>query len=216
MSRSKPIVVIYSDDSNYAGALSAILISDFEVQVFDSRDTRSFAEIVRPVAPAVLVHDSSATGEMTALGDVARACPTLVLGPDEAAVLIEAVEAGAIGYMSRESALKEIKDAIMSIAQGAAIIPPFMLGSLLRHVVERRRHEAVALQHLDVLTEREREVFELASLGLGAEDLAGRLFISPATARTHLQRIFKKLNIHSKAELVALAASCGIATSEES
>ena len=88
--------------------------------------------------------------------------------------------------------------------------PPALLGHLLRHVVQRRRAEREALELLERLTPRAREVFELAARGYRHVEVAEELYISAATARTHLQRGFAKLDVHSRGELVALAARCGL------
>ena len=209
-------MVVASDDANYAAALAAAMSARFEVQVVDPQRVEGIDDFVMRVSPTVFVYDAGAAFAPDAVREIARAVATLVLGPDDAQPMIEAVEAGALGYLSRESSFKEIERGTVSVAEGTAVIPPFMLGSLLHHVVERRRGQSAALEQLDGLTPRESEVFRLAAMGLGHDGIAERLFISPATARTHLHRIFKKLDVHSKAELVALAASGGFPTSEES
>ena len=125
------------------------------------------SDIIERISPAVLVHDAGQSFESGAIREVTRSVATLVLGPDDVGPMIEAVEAGALGYLSRESSLKDIEQSTMSVAQGMAIIPPFMLGSLLHHVVEKQRGQAAAMKQLDVLTQRESEVFRLAAVGLG-------------------------------------------------
>lgn len=166
-------------------------------------------------ADALVILDSRGLRAGGTVSTIASSNVTLVLGDDDPETMIDAVEAGARGYVIREAPLAIIQEAAISLARGKAIIPPLMLGPLLQHVVQRRRSESAALGQLDALTRREHDVFELAAMGLGHDGVAERLFISPATARTHLHRIFKKLDIHSKAELVALAAACGLPTSEE-
>lgn len=142
---------------------------------------------------------------------MAGGLPVLVVGPgDDAAAMIAAVEAGALGFADGEASLVDLVGAIRSIMQGVAVIPPLLLGSLLRHVVERQRLQRRARERLEVLSARERQVFELAARGYDKQAVADQLFISPATARTHLQNAFRKLNVHSAAELVALAAECGL------
>ena len=216
MPGSKPIAILVSRDTNYAAALAVALATDFEVQLVSAEGHQPLSEVIERSKPSILIHDTGAQLELGPSLVVVRSVPTLILGPDNSQAMIQAVEAGALGYLSRESTFGDIKQGIATVAEGTAVIPPFMLGSLLHHVVERRRGETAALEQLEGLTPREREVFEMAASGLGHKGVAERLFMSPATARTHLHRIFKKLDIHSKAELVALAASCGISTSEES
>lgn len=182
----------------------------FRPQVI-SLDEARMLEVDDEVAVVVSDHEAEDQGNVA----LQFGLPTLVLGPDDPASMVRAIEAGAIGYEERNKSLDHIVEAALRVSKGEAVIPPFMLGSLLRHVVDRARNERESLTQLDVLTSREREVFELAAFGMGHDEIAERLYISPATSRTHLHRIFKKLDIHSKAELVALAAACGLATSEE-
>lgn len=128
--------------------------------------------------------------------------------------MVEAVQAGALGYVDADAPLESILGAIELVADGNGTIPPELLGTLLRQVVKRRRAERAELDRLDVLSPREREVFELAAQGLDKETVAERLFISTGTVRTHKQSIFRKLDLHSQAELVALAVRCGIDVTE--
>ncbi|HEX6220014.1 MAG TPA: helix-turn-helix transcriptional regulator, partial [Acidimicrobiia bacterium] len=88
---------------------------------------------------------------------------------------------------------------------GGGVVPPDLLGRLLRHLVDRRR-SLVAPPGFADLTPREKEVFRLAARGARKEEIGETLFISPATARTHLQRVYEKLGIHSQSELIALAS----------
>ena len=124
--------------------------------------------------------------------------------------MLVSVEAGALGYADVEAPFEHLVEAIKSVMQGVPVIPPLLLGSLLRHVVERQRGHRRARERLVVLSDRERQVFELTARGCDRQAVATELFISPATVRTHVQNAFRKLNLHSVAELVALAAECGL------
>jgi DNA-binding NarL/FixJ family response regulator len=137
--------------------------------------------------------------------------PVLVLGPaDDSSSMISSVESGALGYADVGASFEDLIAAIRSVVEGIPVIPPLMLGSLLKYVVERQRGQRKARERLDVLSARERQVFELTARGYDKQGVADELFISPATARTHVQNTFQKLNVHSVAELVALAAECGL------
>lgn len=136
------------------------------------------------------------------LAAIASSTPTLVLAMAED--LIPAVDAGCMGFLSHHASLHEIKEAAMTVLSGGAVVPPDLLGRLLQHLVHRRR-SLNRVVGLDTLTPREREVYQLAVEGLRKEEIGERLFISPGTARTHLQRMYRKLGVHSQAELMALA-----------
>lgn len=136
----------------------------------------------------------------------------LVVGPDDPASMVDAVEGGARGYVAATQPISDILDAIRTLANGGASVPDDLLGALLNHVVRRRRVRQSLLVRLDALTSREMEVFRAAARGLDKAAIGRLLFISPETARTHLGRIRTKLGVSSHAGLVALAAECGLET----
>jgi DNA-binding NarL/FixJ family response regulator len=133
----------------------------------------------------------------------------LVLGDGGAEEMIDAVEAGAMGYLAADASFDSITDTVRSLAKGVATVEPALLGALLRHVVDRRRVESQARRVLEVLTPREHEVFALLAQGSDSGRIADRLFISVQTVRTHTRTVMSKLDLHSRSELVALAARCG-------
>lgn len=188
-------VRVFATDDAFAGALSAYLSAE-----------PTFA-VVGGTAEVIVVADAQPRSVVMSLAEEAA---VLVIGPDGADDMIHALDAGAIGYLPSFCAFGEVRQAIFAVAEGQAVVPPHMLGALLRHVVRRRRANAADVERLDRLTNREREVFELLAQGHDRESIAGRLFISVGTVRTHLQRLFLKLDIHTHAEVVALAARCGI------
>lgn len=136
------------------------------------------------------------------VAEVMSTIPTLVLAHSER--LMDAVDAGCIGFLANDAPLDEIRGAIATVLDGGAVVAPALLGQLLQRLVRRRKAET-GLAQLDSLTDRERDVFRLAVDGMRKEEIGERLYISPATARTHLQRVYRKLGVHSQAELIALA-----------
>lgn len=204
-------VAIACQDANFAGALASLAeAQDLTVSALvDSLPLLARAvddgkvNTVAAVDPSIFPPD-----RVVAL---AAQLPVLVVGRgDDASAMIACVEAGALGYADVEGPLEDLVEAIRSVAHGVAVIPPLLLGSLLRHVVERQRLQRRARERLEVLSARERQVFELTARGYNKQSVANELFISPGTARTHIQNTFRKLNLHSVAELVALAAECGL------
>lgn len=138
------------------------------------------------------------------LARIALRLPTLVVAPESQ--LIKSVDAGCRGFLPVSATLDQIREAVITILDGGAVVPPELLGTLLRHVVDRRRRVERFSETLAGLTQREIDVFKLAAGGARKDEIAEHLFISPATARTHLQRVYRKLGVHSQAELMALAA----------
>ena len=86
---------------------------------------------------------------------------------------------------------------------GETIVPGRMLGPLLQRLIRRRREQRDALDRMSRLTRREREVLGLLAEGADNDTIAERLVISPETARTHVQNVLVKLEVHSRVEAAA-------------
>ena len=142
------------------------------------------------------------------------ACGILVLsgfdGDDE--LLMRVVEAGASGFLMKESPLSELIEATRAVARGETVIPPGLLGSLLDHLLGRRKKQDEALNHISRLTRREREVLSYLAEGADNSVIAQELYISPETVRTHVQKILGKLNVHSRLEAAAFVIYNGLQT----
>ena len=124
-------------------------------------------------------------------------------------VLARAVEAGASGYLSKETALSEIVGSVRLAFQGEPLMPPDEVRRVLRHLRHRRTQEASEQQRVDRLTPRETEILQLMAQGMPTDDIAEHLSVSPYTLRTHVQNILKKLGVHSKLEALAFAIRHG-------
>lgn len=197
-------VAICSHDEALAGALR-LMLEDIEVE-------RVPEPVAAPDDVDVLVWsiDDETRNEIES---VAQMAPTLIVGG--ANRLIDAVDAGCRGFLTPSATLEEMTDAVRIICDGGAVLPPDLLGTVLRHLVHRSRANSGAAEILQDLTTREHEVFRLAAGGARKEEIGQALFISPATARTHLQRVYRKLGVHSQAELIALAVRAGVYRPEE-
>jgi two-component system nitrate/nitrite response regulator NarL len=130
--------------------------------------------------------------------------------------LVAALEAGAAGYITKSSAIEELIAAMRRLAQGEAVVPPQMLGSLLQHLIRRRRDRDDGSRTLARLTRREREVLALLAQGADNNGIAQPLVISPETARTHVQNVLTKLGVHSRLEAAAFVVQNGLLDELES
>jgi two-component system, NarL family, response regulator LiaR len=139
----------------------------------------------------------------------------LIDGPARDDVLLQAVEAGVEGYLVGDGGVSQLVEAIKALTRDESVVPPAMLGALLRGLIKRRREAARASETLDRLTRREREVLGLLVGGLDDERMAERLFISPQTVRTHVQRILQKLEVHSRLEAISLVSRTGLGDQSE-
>jgi len=131
-------------------------------------------------------------------------CRVAIVSTDyDVSQLVRAVEVGATGYMTREAPIEELIEMARGVHRGATVVPPSILGDLLKELRKRRETRAEAVRQLAKLTRREREVLALLADGADHRTIAGRLVISPQTARTHVQNLLGKLGLHSMLQAVA-------------
>jgi DNA-binding NarL/FixJ family response regulator len=128
---------------------------------------------------------------------------------DEDRLLVEAVEAGASGFLSKDEAADEVLAAAKAAAEGEVLIDPGTLTRLLAQVAREREELRDAMKLLGDLTDREREILQLLAEGKRNDDIARQLFISPQTVQTHVRNVLGKLRVHSKLEAVAFAVRHG-------
>ena len=128
---------------------------------------------------------------------------------DEDRLMVEAVEAGASGFLSKDLPADEILSAAKAAADGEVLIDPATLTRLLAQVARQREEQRDAMALLGDLTERERQILQLLAEGKRNDDIAAELFISPQTVQTHVRNILGKLRVHSKLEAVAFAVKHG-------
>jgi DNA-binding NarL/FixJ family response regulator len=122
--------------------------------------------------------------------------------------VFEALRAGAAGFLLKDAETHELLRAIRVVADGDALLAPSVTRTLIEEYVAR---PAPTGEHrLAVLTDREREVMALVAAGLSNEEIAARLFMSPATAKTHVSRAMTKLHARGRAQLVVLAYETGL------
>jgi DNA-binding NarL/FixJ family response regulator len=124
--------------------------------------------------------------------------------------VFEALHAGASGFLLKDVEPDDLRDAVRVVAQGEALLAPSVTRRLIREFVAQPGRHRPPPERLDVLTEREREVMTLVAAGLSNQEIAERLVISPATAKTHVSRTMMKLHAHDRAQLVVLAFETGL------
>jgi DNA-binding NarL/FixJ family response regulator len=124
--------------------------------------------------------------------------------------VFEALEAGASGFLLKDVEPDDLRTAVRVVAGGEALLSPSITRRLIAEFVSqpgRHRHPPAGLEEL---TDREREVLSLVATGLSNDELAERLVISPATAKTHVSRILLKLGARDRAQLVVIAYESGL------
>ncbi|MGH2727436.1 MAG: LuxR C-terminal-related transcriptional regulator, partial [Actinomycetota bacterium] len=143
--------------------------------------------------------------------DRVPSCGVVLLAPNEdLQMLVAALEGGVNGYLTKDCPLSEMVEAARAVARGETLVPKQMLGPLLGRLIRRRRQQDEALNRLDRLTRREREILVLLAQGADNQTIAQVLVISPETARTHIQKVLGKLGVHSRLEAAAFVVRNGI------
>ncbi|MEU9849135.1 response regulator transcription factor [Streptomyces sp. NPDC047985] len=123
----------------------------------------------------------------------------------------EALRAGASGFLGKGARPEELLDAVRTIAAGEALLSPSATRALIgRFLAQPDPCPAGVHERLECLTRRERDVVGLVALGLSNDEIAERLFVSPLTAKTHVNRAMTKLAARDRAQLVVIAYQCGL------
>ena len=123
--------------------------------------------------------------------------------------VFEALRAGASGFLVKTTEPAELIHGVRSVANGDALLSPSVTRRLIAEFATKAKQPRPALE-LNSLTEREREVMSLVGEGMSNEQIAERLVVSPATAKTHVSRAMVKLHARDRAQLVVFAYESGL------
>jgi DNA-binding NarL/FixJ family response regulator len=126
--------------------------------------------------------------------------------------VFEALRAGAAGFLLKEADPGEIVRAVRVVAEGESLLSPSVTRRVMETFAAGAAPTGPAIGGLDELTEREAEIVALVGTGLSNGEIAERLVISPATARTHVSRAMLKLGARDRAQLVVFAYEAGLVT----
>ncbi len=122
----------------------------------------------------------------------------------------EALRAGASGFLLKDTDADQLIDAVRVVAAGEALLAPSVTRRLIDEFASRPEIRRARPDELSALTERELEVLSLVAQGLSNDEIAGQLFISPTTAKTHVSRSMMKLHARDRAQLVVIAYESGL------
>jgi DNA-binding NarL/FixJ family response regulator len=125
------------------------------------------------------------------------------------AYIIQALKAGAKGYLLKDSADTELIRGVAAVASGKSFFSPAVAKVMLDDYVRYLAEKGIA-DRFDSLSEREREIFQLVAEGRSTKEIAELLSVSPATIETHRAHVLQKLDVHNTAELVLYAVRRGV------
>lgn len=129
---------------------------------------------------------------------------------DDDQEISSALIAGASGYVLKTVGGERLAENIRSVSRGEVLLAPSVAAKVVRQLSRLREEASKQEEALESLTPREREVFFLASRGLKNSEIAGELYLSEKTIKTHLRNIYNKLSLTSKAELRLFAVRMGL------
>jgi DNA-binding NarL/FixJ family response regulator len=216
------IRVILADDQALVRAGFRVLVgaaADIEV-VGEAGDGQAAIDLARHTPADVVLMDLrmpgvdglEATRRIAADPDLVG-LRVLVLTTFEAdGYVFEALRAGASGFLVKDTEPEDLINAIRVVARGDALLSPSVTRRLIANIAGRGTSRPIDSVTLAVLTEREREVLALVAAGRTNQEIAATLYMSPLTAKTHVNRAMVKLNARDRAQLVVIAYETGLVT----
>lgn len=159
-------------------------------------------------------------------GSVPDVCELLVAEPIAAALVaivprsdprfvLTLLDSGINGIVTLQARLGDLKETVRAASEGRVLLPSELRADTVEIMVQRRRRSGEALTRYSRLSARERTILALLARGRDYNQIADMLVISPHTARTHIQRVLRKLEIHSRPEAIAFAHEYGLCHSPE-
>ncbi|MGZ5291556.1 MAG: response regulator [Actinomycetota bacterium] len=212
---TQPVTLLICDDhKTLTDALSMVVERDAGLRMVAPavQNADRAVDLCREHRPDVVLMDvefKSGIGGIEATRRIKENWPAtkvvIMTAHDDERLLVEAVEAGASGFLGKDEPADEVLAAVKAAAEGEVLIDPSILARLLHQVSKERDERREVLARFATLTDREWEILRHVSEGRRNDDIAGSLFISPQTVQTHVRNVLGKLEVHSKLEAVALA-----------
>jgi DNA-binding NarL/FixJ family response regulator len=212
-------VVLADDQALIRSGFRVLIDSAEDLEVVGEADTGDNAvRLARSTRADVVLMDIrmpgmdgiAATQAITGDDDLAGVKVVVLTTFEIDAYVIEAVRAGASGFLSKNIEPADLLDAIRTVAGGDALLSPRATQALLAEFATTAATPTIPGSVLDALTTRERELMTLAAQGLSNDQIAERLFLSPLTVKTHINRAMMKLAVRDRAQLVVLAYQTGL------
>jgi DNA-binding NarL/FixJ family response regulator len=217
-----PVTVLLADDEQLVRSGFRLLLDNEDdiTVVGEAADGAQAVAQARAARPDVVLMDIrmpkvdgiEATRQITSTSGTDDVRVLILTTYDTDAYVFEGLAAGASGFLLKDAGPAELLHAIRVIAAGDALLAPRITRRLIAQFTAGRTASAAAEHRLAVLTGREREVLALVGQGMSNQEIGAALFLSPATARTHVSHAMVKLGARDRAQLVVIAYQTGLVT----
>jgi DNA-binding NarL/FixJ family response regulator len=212
-------LLIVDDEALVRAGLRMILESDDDLEVVaEAEDGADAATMVKEHRPDVVLMDIrmprldglAATREVQALADPPKVVVLTTFDLDD--YVFRALQAGASGFLLKDTPPRELVQAVKVVAAGDAMLSPAVTRRLIGHFAgdPRADRKRSARQRISKLTEREREVLVEVGRGLPNADIGKKLFMSEATVKAHVSRALVKLDATNRVQVAILAYEAGL------
>jgi RNA polymerase sigma factor (sigma-70 family) len=211
-------VLLADDQALVRAGFRALLDAEHDIDVVgEAGNGREAIELARALVPDVVLMDvrmpeldGLAATRAIAEDDVLSSVHIVILTTfEQDEYVFESLRSGASGFLVKDTEPADLVRAVRAAAGGDGLLSPGVTRRLIEEYASHAK-DARSSRTLDELTEREREVMALVAEGLSNEEIARRLFVSPATAKTHVSRAMVKLRARDRAQLVVFAYESGL------
>lgn len=212
-------VMLVDDQDLVRAGLRAVLSNADDIEVIaEARHGEEAVQTARLEKPDVVLMDIRmpvldgirATEQITGLPQLAGTRIVILTTFDEDEDIVDAVRAGAAGYLLKDTGSEQLREAVRTVAAGGNLLSPQITRKVMEHMAAQPQPDSAPAVDLSALTDREREVLVRVAQGETNAEIGSALYLSTATARTYVSRILAKLHARDRTELAIIAHRAGL------